>query len=341
METFLEMINKLIAFLYEASLNCNEEDVQGIEQDSFDIDYDSIEESLRWNGFVKYFDFVYEKILEMAENDPEEFSHFVSLMALHYATLILNEEELEMVSDDEKAAYAKGRELIDAMLSQDKDDFIESIANGENDYLDEMLNLMFDEDFEWFDEEDLEKPLKEYEYWWHFQRAITEKNEAAELYRKYHPNIKKETDCFLAYMKKEETFDKLAEAKIHSVAEFIQLISIAKIKYPEDMNYLTWLIRKITQKLISDNRELFEEIVWLMVRYYYAYMLHYQKDTEEYIMSDIDKIIKDPCALTAWQAGLDIFTTFDLTMYHTMLESLSNKQKVIIDVALSRVKPNN
>ena len=170
MNTFLDMINKIAKFYYEARINNPIDDVKVKNNIDYIFDNNLDDEELDELDYeTTILEEVCGKILELSVSNPQEFDSLLSLLTIYYYINVVGDEEyyhqLELGNIEEDY-------IICAIVNLSKNEFIESIIENEFYQLKDMVRIIVNNHLYSKPDSELNEHIDEYSEWSFFEYSM-------------------------------------------------------------------------------------------------------------------------------------------------------------------------
>lgn len=321
------MENKIYELYKEAKVNCK---IFKSENYSSYNDFDETEENLEYIGEVS--NQIHDKIQAIAFTDRKEYENLISLLIIHYYTVIAGngdyEEDLDNADEEEYEEIYD--ELIEDIINCNKEDLLNSIENQENNYLYELIEFLISEELQYHEDDDGDL-IEDYDDFSYMEDTLKRK-EGLEIYKKFHPNLNLELQFLEYQLKKDNLSEKLKNIKIKNLTDFFYVFDLIK-KELSSIIYINYVLRGILYK-INDNN-LLDKIKEILLTYYYVYQKNNSEDFNEKFFFDVEvKYAYDTSRdfISAYDYIIKYFCNFDMTDYYNLLNNLSEEEKLKLNL---------
>lgn len=330
MNTFIDMINKIAWFYYQARINNPIDDDIIIENIDYILDNNLSEEEIDELDYENIIlEEVCQNILELSTTSPKEFESLISLLTIYYYFIIAGDEEyfklckLNLIEED----Y-----IISDIIDLDKDDLLQLIKDNEYYHLESMVLIILEDYLYYKKDNELNEPIEEFLEWDYFKDIISFNN-AQKIYLKYHPNIKAENEAYKRYREKENNLKKLIDIPVKNAYEFIILFLEAK-SILQTKQFLQFFLRRELETIIGC--DCFKDVLYILLKFYYLYNNDIGLDDFKNITFNIIKDNKK--IFNLYKEVYKHFSNFDLNTYYNLLISFSNNEMTNLNNTLKLIK---
>lgn len=319
------MLNRINEFYKEAKEACKHFKADGHEAYITEDDFDMDESNLEYIGEVE--NQIHNKIQAMAFSDKNEYENLISLLIIYFYTIVAKGEYYENLenAEDEEEYEEIYDELIEMIITLDKDDIINSIENQENTYLYELIRFVIQREVQHYEYEGIEVE-EDYDDIMYIRDTL-KKEEGIRIYKKFHPNLEHDLKLFEYQLKKEENFKKLQEIKIKNLTDFFYAFNLVKNQL-KTTTYIKLVLRNILYEIKDKN--LMQKIKEILLSYYYVYQKNFNEEfyEESFFKIDVKNAFDDNMNfMLACDHVVKCFCNFNMNEYYNLLNNLSEEEK--------------
>ena len=287
-------------------------------EEDFDDSLDDLEEEIDPFEFAVLED-VEKDIRNLSKKDYEHFCNLVYLLGIEYYEIVyLDIRNIEGYYPEE------GNEILDFMDSCTKKEFIDAVMDEENGYLSEIIATILND----YEVDENMKP--EYDYM--FLQDVLDYDQVQKVFKKFHPNLKKELINLKEYVNHLDFSDKLVNVKINSLFDYIVTSLIVKNSVSKQIYFQDIIIAKLNQILV-ENEELYDEIVLYLTKYLYVHLKD-KKDKTQLELLALSTIEENPEDEVSYYPDVDFlinqFYEFDILKHYNKIENITEEEKTKI-----------
>ena len=337
METLEDAINRLFQ-VYNESCEVNKNLYEEIDEEEinflfseenensiFDLDItldedyeieENEEQIMHMENYSKIMGDILDYFEKTRETDFDLYSDLVSLLALEYYNLVL-----EDVEDCESYYPEEDNEVLTFMKYASKEKFIDSTCDEENTYLEEIILTI----------------LQKYEprfssnidYDYLYLERFFEEKEFQNMYKKFHPNLKKEYEEIKKYFLHSKLLESVSNIEFNKLFDFLYLSQFCYANCEKKIYYEDILAYKLSE-LEKKNEDLYDQIILYMTQFFYIYVKD-KKNKNDLEIDAIETIEEEPregvVYVTDVDFLIDCFYNYNIVEHDPIIQSLSEDTK--------------